>query len=339
MTTIAPTNFATPLSGNETIRAFGVSPNGYPCSQDFLLTTGQIAALADLETPIVTGIAANSGGVQAGATLLTLGAFNNITTVAGSNYSVALPASFVGAQAIVSNQGANTAKIFGTSPDTINGVATATGITIPAGAIFTFTCAVAGNWLQSVQTGGAFTRTFDGVLGGNTPAAAHVTTLSTTGAVTGVTTLTASGAIVGVGTTIGGIATGSYSQASNTTLANVTGLVATVVAGGTYIVSGYLATTNNGTGGIKLSLGGTATATTFVADTWVYNTTTVTAEANVSSLGSLYSGAVAATAVDINGTLVVNAGGTVQLQAAQNTSNGTPLTIANGSYLTFTRIA
>ena len=144
----------------------------------------------------------------------------------------------------------------------------------------------------------------------------------------------------GVGLTIGGVATGSFSQASNTTLANVTGMVATVVAGGTYILDAYLSTTNNATGGIKLGLnGGTATATLFVADTWVYNTTTVSAEVNVTSLSSnLVASAVASTAVAIGGTLVVATGGTIQLQAAQDVSNSTALTIANGSYLQLTRI-
>ena len=143
------------------------------------------------------------------------------------------------------------------------------------------------------------------------------------------------------GATIGGIATGSYSQASNAVLSNVTGMAATLVAGATYIIDGYLATTNNGTGGINLKFAsGGATATTLVMDTWVYNTTTLTSETNISALSnSLVNAAVAATAVFFGGTIVVNAGGVLQLQAAQNTSNGTALTISNGSFLAFTRIA
>ncbi len=147
--------------------------------------------------------------------------------------------------------------------------------------------------------------------------------------------------LTGIGATIGGIATGSYSQASNTVLANVTGLTDTLVAGATYLIDGYLSTTNNGTGGIKLQFAsGGATATTLLMDTWVYNTTTLTAEVNISSLASpLVSSAVAATAVFFGGTIVVNTGGALQLQAAQQVSNGTALTIANGSYLMLTRIA
>ncbi len=148
---------------------------------------GNLTVLGSIngEDQIVTGIIAHAGGMQTNATLLTAGAFNNIVTVATTADSVKLPPSVSGLIVTVSNQGANAAQIFGTSPDTINGVATGTGISIPVGAIFEFTCVVAGNWLQNVQTGGAFTGTFDGVLGGNTPAAASVTTLTATGAIAG----------------------------------------------------------------------------------------------------------------------------------------------------------
>lgn len=143
--------------------------------------------------------------------------------------------------------------------------------------------------------------------------------------------------------TIGAIATGSYSQASNTTLANVTGLVSpTLVAGAKYLYWGYLATTNNATGGIKLqwTAGGGLTATALLQDTWVYNTTTVSAQANATALGSPFvNAAVAATAVEFSGIIVVNVAGTMQLQAAQNTSNGTALTVTNNSYVCWQRIA
>lgn len=145
----------------------------------------------------------------------------------------------------------------------------------------------------------------------------------------------------GVGLAFGGIATGTFSQASNTTLASVTGLSASVVAGATYAFEAYLATTNSATGGIKLSLnGGTATMTSFLADTMSYSTTTLEAETNVSAISSsLIDTATASTLVLVNGTMVVNAAGTIQLQAAQHASNGTATTITNGSSLVLTRLA
>lgn len=51
MVSIVPTNFASPLSGNEMIRAFGVSPNGMPCGEDFYLTSSQISALSGQNPP------------------------------------------------------------------------------------------------------------------------------------------------------------------------------------------------------------------------------------------------------------------------------------------------
>ena len=139
--------------------------------------------------------------------------------------------------------------------------------------------------------------------------------------------------------TAGGVANASFTTgASNTTLANVGGMVATLLPGVTYIIEGYLACVANATAGIKLALAGTATATLIVTDTWVYNTATLTAEQNATAFVTIYSAAGAATVVEIGGTIVVNAGGTVQLQAAQSVSNGTACTIANGSFITFTPI-
>lgn len=150
----------------------------------------------------------------------------------------------------------------------------------------------------------------------------------------------AGGVTTAVGGSIGGIATGTFSQASNTTLSSVTGMVAQVTAGATYAFDAYLAVTNSATGGITLKFGGTATATSFLADTFSYSGTTLGAETNVASIASnLLDTATAATVVRIRGTIVVNAGGTLQLQAAQHASNSTATTVTNGSNLVLTRLA
>ncbi len=190
------------LTGTETLFVLPVNATtGQSSPITGQTTTGAIAALAALNETVSPAVTAHAGGGQTSATLLT-SSFNNITVVANAADSVKLPASSVGTVITVSNQGANAAQIFGTSPDTINGVATGTGISIPVGAIFVFTCAVVGNWLQNVQTGGAFTGTFDGVLGGNTPAAATVTTLaaSSTASTTALTATATSNQLV-LGTT------------------------------------------------------------------------------------------------------------------------------------------
>ena len=72
MTSIVPTNFASPLTGNETIRAYGKNTSAIPsCGEDFLLTTAQIAALASDETSFVsTAITTVGNGTLAGAALV-----------------------------------------------------------------------------------------------------------------------------------------------------------------------------------------------------------------------------------------------------------------------------
>ena len=145
-----------------------------------------------------------------------------------------------------------------------------------------------------------------------------------------------------IGSQLGAIANASYSQASSTTFATVGGLKFPFVPVGSYIFDLYLATTNNGTGGLKLALNTDTSLTTslFLADTWVYNTTTLTGEANQTTFGSsLIAAAIAATAVFAGGTLIVNKPGSLILQAAQDVSNGTAFTIANGSYITLNRVA
>jgi len=100
---------------------------------------------------VSTGLVAHAGGGQTAATLLP-SEFNNVTTVAAAGNSVLLPPSFVGAQVIVTNSGANALQIFGTTPDTINGVATATGIAQAAGTTVVYRVAVAGNWTTNAVT-------------------------------------------------------------------------------------------------------------------------------------------------------------------------------------------
>lgn len=97
------------------------------------------------------GLTAHSGGTQAGA--LALVAYNNVVaTVAAVGDSVKLPASAVGMQIVVANEGVNAMQVYGAGTDTINGVATATGVTQQPGAVCYYNCAVAGAWLVDVNS-------------------------------------------------------------------------------------------------------------------------------------------------------------------------------------------
>ena len=146
--------------------------------------------------------------------------------------------------------------------------------------------------------------------------------------------------------------TTAFSATSSTTYANVAGASAVgnlsssniatgnLTAAGVYKIRGHLQGTAAASGGIKIILNGTATATSLGITTWNYNGTTLNAVTNITALSSaLSSNAAAYTDLVIDGTITVNASGTLYLQAAQNTSNATATTITTASYLEFVRIS
>lgn len=101
------------------------------------------------ECTVEVGITAHAGGGQADAYQLTATA-NRIATVATAADSVKLPLAEAGAKVYVRNAGANSAQVFGAGTDTINGVATATGVALAAGKNGAYICvksAPAGDWM------------------------------------------------------------------------------------------------------------------------------------------------------------------------------------------------
>lgn len=84
--------------------------------------------LADLIGSVQYGITAKAGGTKALA--LQLNASLCVVTVcATNNDSVKLPPGYAGLTVMVVNMGAATLAVFGSGTDTINDVATATGVT------------------------------------------------------------------------------------------------------------------------------------------------------------------------------------------------------------------
>lgn len=94
------------------------------------------------------GITAKASGIQATATQL-VAALNRVSTVATAADAVKLPASQVGLEVTVVNSGANAMQVFGFGTDTINSVATATGVSQPAGVSVVYRCFTLGNWIQT----------------------------------------------------------------------------------------------------------------------------------------------------------------------------------------------
>lgn len=111
-------------------------------------------AATDGTTPVtirqtsVDGIVAFAGGGQTNATLLAA-TINRVATVANAADSVKLPPSYAGAVIyVVNGDAADSMQVFGSGTDTINDVATATGVAQAAGKAATYVCPIAGKWYR-----------------------------------------------------------------------------------------------------------------------------------------------------------------------------------------------
>jgi hypothetical protein len=98
-------------------------------------------------------LTAHAGGTQAAALPL-LNEINRITTVASPADSVVLPKSVAGMTVMVINHGANAMQVFGLGTDTIDDVATATGVSQMPNSVVIYICATAGAWYtEGLATG------------------------------------------------------------------------------------------------------------------------------------------------------------------------------------------
>lgn len=93
-------------------------------------------------------ITAHAGGTKAAAFQLTK-EMNRISVAATAGDSVLLPASAPGLTIIVENAGAAAVQVYGLGTDTINAVATATGVSQMAGSVVIYTCYAAGAWFAN----------------------------------------------------------------------------------------------------------------------------------------------------------------------------------------------
>lgn len=91
------------------------------------------------------GLTAHSGGGQASALAL-VSYVNNISTVAAVGDSVRLPVSAAGMVIAVGNSATNAMQVYGAGTDTINAVATGTGVTQQPNTVCFYECSAAGAW-------------------------------------------------------------------------------------------------------------------------------------------------------------------------------------------------
>ena len=107
---------------------------------------GRVAFDAPFVGRTHVNVTARAGGGQANATqLLYDGA--NVSTVATAADSVKLPTAKPGAEYnLVNEHATNAIQVFGGGTDTINKVASATGVSQAAGVAAYYFCVYAGNW-------------------------------------------------------------------------------------------------------------------------------------------------------------------------------------------------
>ena len=136
--------------------------------------------------------------------------------------------------------------------------------------------------------------------------------------------------------------TTAFTLATDTTLANVIGLVTGTLQPGDYEVDINLITTAGASGGVKVGLKwGTASMITATGLTVVGSTASTVAVTTFTTSTDAASVIAATTAyinVKVKGRITVALAGTIQLQAAQNASDATATTVGLGSTMTFTPI-
>lgn len=116
-----------------------------PALATYVATQGSRQISELLYESSTDNITARAGGGQALATVLTT-ELNKVTTVATAGDSVLLPASAAGLTVLIENATANPCQVYGAGTDTINNVATATGVSQMAGSVVLYTCYAAGTW-------------------------------------------------------------------------------------------------------------------------------------------------------------------------------------------------
>src|ERR1700680_1653262 len=132
------------------------------------------------------------------------------------------------------------------------------------------------------------------------------------------------------------LVTTQFDATTNTTLANITGLTATLIASGDYAFIAVLHITADAVGGWKTAIGGTATVTSFVQQTEAISDTSnsIAVSARDTTKGNAQSAAVDTSYyITITGRIKVANAGTLTAQFAQKVSNGTSSVLIGSSFL------
>ena len=138
------------------------------------------------------------------------------------------------------------------------------------------------------------------------------------------------------------VLTTAYSgTVGNTTVASISGLSVNVIAGATYVFRAYLPVTVDGTGGIKIAIGGTATWTSVNETAYAYTASAIATVNNATATpGTTLTAALTSyNSIIIEGTVKINAAGTLAVQMAQNAAGGSASSVLVNASFTVTRVS
>lgn len=130
-------------------------------------------------------------------------------------------------------------------------------------------------------------------------------------------------------------------KTSDTTLANLAGMVHYVTPG-TYKFHVHLQVTAGASGGTKVAFkytDATLSALQSISQATTASAIAVTRVTSTTDQASLTAATAAHAFVEIKGTMVVSASGTIQVQGAQNASNATATNFFVGSYFELQRVS
>lgn len=267
-------------------------------------------------------ITAHAGGGQASATALTT-VVNRVTTVATAADSVKLPLATAGAFCVIVNDTATSLQAFGAGTDTIDDVATATGVPVTGNSMAIFLCptaAPAGKWYSLGQWNVQFSNIlFSALLDSNgNPVLASSATASavngltvTNAAASSAPIIASSGSDTNIGLTLNSKGTGAIAVAPGT-------------AAGTITVGG---SAQSGT----ITVGSSSVAETVGIAAGAGAPTVQVA--NTSTAGATVSVATAATAGSATDTVNIATGNAASTAAKKvNLLTGTPNTSGNNQF-------
>lgn len=176
-------------------------------------------------------------------------------------------------------------------------------------------------------------------IAGGATAIMSATAINSTPVVTIPGSLIVTGGVTG---SLSKVSTAQVNRATSTTLTDITGLAVPLVAGGTYIFRAYIPGVSTANGGAKFAIGtsDTLTATSISYSGQNMNGATTNMTSVTTTLGAAVAAATAVfTHAFIEGTIVVNAAGTLTAQIAQNVSHADTTSAYVNAHLFVSRVS